>query len=231
MKENLSIIIPCKNERDYIIETLKSIDNQTIFVREVLVLDGESTDGTVEKVKEYAKTSKNKIVVAAGGTVSVGRNNGAKIAKGDLLLFLDADAVLLDENILKNAVQSLQEYKLIGAKIKSTNNNLIVDIIFKLFFAVQSLLRKSFCPGIFMMVTKKTYLEIGGFDETLHQSEDYFFSENIEKRDFKILNSYVGQDDRRFKKIGYFGMVKLLITNFLNIGDKTHFKKNIGYWD
>ena len=82
-----------------------------------------------------------------------------------------------------------------------------------------------------MMVTKKTYLEIGGFDETLHQSEDYFFSENIEKKDFKILNSYVGQDDRRFKKIGYFGMVKLLITNFLNIGDKNHFKKNIGYWD
>lgn len=231
MKENLSIIIPCKNERDYIIETLKSIDNQNISVLEVLVLDGESTDGTVEKVMDYAKTSKNKIILASGGTVSVGRNNGARMAKGDLLLFLDADAVLLDENILKNAVQSLQKYKLIGAKIKSTNNNFWVDIIFKIFFTVQSLLPKSFCTGLFMMTTKKTYLDVGGFDESLHQSEDYFFSENIRKKDFKILNAYVGQDDRRFKKMGYFGMIKLLIVNFINIGDKTHFKKNIGYWN
>lgn len=82
-----------------------------------------------------------------------------------------------------------------------------------------------------MLIRKKTFEELGGFDETLHQSEDYFLSRKIPKREFKILDCYVGQDNRRFKKMGYLGMIKMMFNNLLNRNNINHFKKDIGYWN
>lgn len=232
MKEILTIIIPCKNESSYILKTLEGVGRQNgVDGVRVLVLDGGSTDGTVSLVEEYAKTSILNISVLSGGTVSVGRNNGARVSETEFILFLDADAVMLDGESLKMAVQSAVHHDLITCKIKCTSNDWLGDFMFKVFNLFQQIIPETFSTGVFMFLRKKTFDELDGFDESLHQSEDYFFSRKVPKKKFKILDKYVGQDNRRFKRTGYFGMIKMLFVNLLNRNNIKHFQKDIGYWN
>ena len=50
------------------------------------------------------------------------------------------------------------------------------------------------------------------------------------KKYFKIIDRHVGQDDRRFKKMGYMFMIVLLIKGFINRNNMDYFKKDVGYW-
>jgi hypothetical protein len=70
----------------------------------------------------------------------------------------------------------------------------------------------------------------GMFDESVNHSEDYLLSKQYPADKFKISNHYVGQDDRRFKKMGYMFMVVMLIKGFINKDNIDYFKKDIGYW-
>ena len=90
----LSIIIPTYNEEDYLPVLLDSIKEQNFDDYEVLVADANSKDRTREIAEEYG------CIVVDGGLPAVGRNNGAKVAKGDILLFLDSDLKLNDVYLL-----------------------------------------------------------------------------------------------------------------------------------
>ena len=74
----ISIIIPTYNEEDYLPALLKSIQRQNFKDLEVIVADAHSTDKTLEIAKKY------NCKIVPGGLPAVGRNNGAKIAQGEL---------------------------------------------------------------------------------------------------------------------------------------------------
>ena len=101
----LSIIIPTKNEEHYLPKLLDSIKKQEYKDYEIIVADGGSNDRTKEIARKYG------CKLVKGGLPSVGRNNGAKVAKGYLLLFLDADFIL-PEGFLKNLVQEIKKKRL-----------------------------------------------------------------------------------------------------------------------
>ena len=124
----LSIIIPAYNEEEYLPKLLKCIKNQTCKDYEVIVADADSKD----KTRQVAKKHGCKIV--KGGLPAVGRNSGAKIAKGDILLFLDAD-VWFDDNFLKNAIDEFQKRKLdvAGFYIHPIGDNVVDKIFFAIF--------------------------------------------------------------------------------------------------
>ena len=86
----LSIVIPAKNEEKYLPKLLASVKKQSFKDYEIIVADNNSKD----KTKEIAKSYGCKIV--KGGLPGKGRNAGAKIAKGEIILFLDADVILPD---------------------------------------------------------------------------------------------------------------------------------------
>ena len=71
---------------------------------------------------------------------------------------------------------------------------------------------------------------MGKFNEEYQHSEDYGLSRKYSSKKFRISEHYVGQDDRRFKKMGYLGMIKLLIKSFFNRKNEEYFKKDVGYW-
>ncbi len=87
MEPLLSIIIPTKNEEQYLPLLLESIKKQASWV-EIIVADNNSTDKTVEIAKQYNAK------IVKGGSPESGRNNGARIASTEYLLFLDADCIL-----------------------------------------------------------------------------------------------------------------------------------------
>ena len=77
----LSIIIPTLNEENFLSWLLESIKRQDFPEREIIVADAGSEDKTVAIAKNYKAT------VVPGGLPAKGRNEGAKIAKGELFLF------------------------------------------------------------------------------------------------------------------------------------------------
>ena len=81
----LSCIIITLNEEEHLPHLLKCLKQQTFQDFEIIVADNNSTD----KTRQIAELAGCKIV--QGGTPPVGRNNGARVAKADYLLFLDAD--------------------------------------------------------------------------------------------------------------------------------------------
>jgi hypothetical protein len=75
-----------------------------------------------------------------------------------------------------------------------------------------------------MLTRRDKFEEFGGFSEKYGTSEDFFLSKMYDPKKFKILKHYFGQDSRRFKKMGYFGMAWYLVKNYLN-------RNNTKYWD
>ncbi|MEM2144623.1 MAG: glycosyltransferase family 2 protein [Candidatus Jordarchaeaceae archaeon] len=98
---DVSVIIVAKNEEKTIESCLKSVFNQSHEPFEVILVDGRSTDSTVEKAKNFPV----KIIIETGkGSPSNARNLGAQNASGEILLILDADAEL-DYDCIKNALK------------------------------------------------------------------------------------------------------------------------------
>ena len=99
----LSVIIPCYNAGPYLAQAVSSIRNQQTgfpLATEIIVIDDGSTDGCVEQLQG----SDLKILHQVHQGASAARNYGMQEAKGDYLLFLDADDVLTTD-----AVESLYQ--------------------------------------------------------------------------------------------------------------------------
>jgi glycosyltransferase involved in cell wall biosynthesis len=86
----ISVIVPAYNEEDYIGLTLDSVNRQNYGFFEIIVVANGCTDRTAAIAVENC----NRLIVLSSKCVGVARNLGAKLARGDLLMFLDADTWL-----------------------------------------------------------------------------------------------------------------------------------------
>jgi glycosyltransferase involved in cell wall biosynthesis len=233
MKINVSIIIPCKNEQGYIGKLLSSLEKQNLPKSfEIIIADAESTDNTLNIINSYRVNLPN-LRVIQGGLPSIGRNLGAKAAFGETLLFIDADAYFKDNNIIKDSVKKFKDTKsdLLGCYLNIENNWFVRVIYFFCNLIIRfSKFDRPFVVGTYFMIKKSLFLKLGGFDESLMHCEDYFLSKEVDPKKFKMIDSYVYTDDRRFKKLGYFNMVMYFLKNTFKKNDKEYFKKDIGYW-
>lgn len=227
----LTVVIPTFNEEKYIYSTLESLDRQVgIDNVDVIIADGGSTDKTVSIINSVKDNFKYTIHIIDGGSASVGRNAGSKYIKKPFILFLDADTTIDNELTIFHAIEYLtKSYKLVTCKIRSVDNWLS-RVAFKLFEFFHSKMKESFSTGVFFMTDRNSFEEFKGFDESLSHTEDYILSRKYKKESFYILNHYVTQDSRRFKKMGYINFLLMLVRNYINRNNIEHFKKNIGYW-
>ena len=99
-----SIIIPVYNVEEYIKECLDSVMNQTYNDFEVIVVNDGTKDNSMDIVKQYDV----KIVNQENQGLSVARNNGAKNAKGEYILFLDSDDTI-EKDLLKKLEEATQD--------------------------------------------------------------------------------------------------------------------------
>lgn len=84
----VSVIIPCFNNASYVAEAIESVIHQTVTDVEIIVIDDGSTDNSADVVSRFDHV---KLIRQTNRGVSAARNNGAKLASGRSLLFLDAD--------------------------------------------------------------------------------------------------------------------------------------------
>ena len=87
-----------------------------------------------------------------------------------------------------------------------------------------------FATGMYFMIRKSKFDELGGFNDKDQYAEDYNLSRKINRNKFDIVKSYIYSDDRRFKKIGYFGVMKLFYKTMMNKNDENYYKQKINYF-
>ena len=225
LSDKITIVVPCKNEENYIHHLLESLRSQNIGDTRVIIADG-STDNTRQIIKDNSYSLNVEII--DGGSVSVAKNNGARLVTTPYILFIDADVRFFKPNVIQDAVNKMDSMNLdlIGLNIKCYDKDHRAKIGFTIFNTVNHALKffSPFAVGAFMLTRRDRFEEFGGFPEQITTSEDYFLSRKYSPKKFRIIKHHLGQDSRRFKRMGYFGMGKYLVKNFIN-------RNNKAYWD
>lgn len=167
----LSIVIPTKNEENFLPILLRSIQQQTFLTKEVIVADAFSTDAT----RDIAKTFGCNVV--DGGLPGQGRNLGALVAKGEMLLFLDADVELQDSRFLEKALQNLQKKQLDFATcdVEPLSSRWIDRFFYRCYNRYARLCSpiKAHAPGFCIFARKKFHDQMHGFDSHIIFCEDH----------------------------------------------------------
>lgn len=157
----VSVIIAAYNEEASIEQALLSILSQNVVTEypemfELIVVDNESTDNTVEIAQRYAK-----VYMAPRGKLNA-KNIGADMAAGDILLFLDADAIV-ESNCFNLMLQNFgnPEVVAVGGVIRGLDIDVFKTIIETQLNVVNSMLCNILYGGL-SAVRKHAYFAAGG---------------------------------------------------------------------
>jgi glycosyltransferase involved in cell wall biosynthesis len=235
LKNYVTIVIPCKNEKDIILKTLDLLNYQSdISGTQVIVCDDSDDEITKESLerRSYSKKDQFYLRIISGGLPAKARNNGFKLVNTPYVLFMDADVFLLDPKTIKRAFLKTQkkDLDLVTTKFRSDNGN--YNYIYKLFDILQLISKWStpFCLGGFMLVKSETFKNLDGFDEEIKIAEDYQFSKQIKPNKFGRINNVVFTPPRRFENKGLIYMMKIFLGSFFNHKNKLYFTKDKNYW-
>jgi len=127
---SVTIVIPAYNAEQYLERCIKSIEQQTILEKEVIVIDDGSTDKTMEILLRM-KWQYNNIVILQQQHKGAGpaRNFGIKNAREKYIAFCDADDYFLDETALKRMMDACDknDFSICGSYRKDVGENRTVD--------------------------------------------------------------------------------------------------------
>lgn len=227
MKDKITIVVPCKNEENYITHLLESLKKQRGIDGVKIYIADASTDSTRQVIADTKETLN--VTVIQGGPVSEAKNNGARLVETPYILFIDSDVRFFSDTVIVDTVEILERdnLDLIGLNAKCYDGSIPASISFSIFNVINKVLSNwmPFAVGAYMLTRTDKFREFGGFPEKYPTSEDFFLSKQYDVNKFRIADHYFGQDSRRFKKMGYFGMSWYLIKNFLNRNNEKHWEK------
>lgn len=201
----LSLIIPTLNEAALLPGLLDALQSQTRPPDEIIVADAGSTDDTASLAKAHGAQ------IVPGGKPGPGRNAGARQAKGDIFLFLDAD-VLPPSNFIELTLDEFERNHyvvatcLVDALSDDIGDAIIMDAT-NLY--IQTILPISpRAPGFCIFARRSVHEAIGGFDEALKMSEDHdYVRRAAQYGKFGLLTSArIPVSMRRLEKEGLAGL-------------------------
>jgi glycosyltransferase involved in cell wall biosynthesis len=223
----LSIVIPTYNEEKYLPRLLQSIRLQSFADYEIIVADNNSTDATVAIAKQYGA------IITSGGLPGKGRNEGAKITSGNVLLFLDADVILQEKDFLSDCLLEFLSKKLDIATccitpLSDRKMDLIGHEVYNIFMsATEKFL--PYAPGFCIFARKSVHDRIGGFDEAVLFAEDSDYVQRAKKiAKFGLLKSHkIPVSVRRLERDGRLNVVIKYILASLHMAVLGSVKTNI----
>ncbi|MEP7014586.1 MAG: glycosyltransferase [Verrucomicrobiota bacterium] len=224
----ISIIVPTLDEQKVIAETLDRLRSQLTIPHEIIVSDGGSKDGTVEIARKLA----DKVVVHQGTTrqtIASGRNEGAKVAQGDFLVFLDADCLVPEPDAFFSAALSrfqaeptlagLTVYIRVFAETETLGDKAILGLMNFVVRLRNNMLKKGDCAGgEFQMVRKEAFRNVGGYREDLVTREDRDLFKRLAKigRTMSDSSLVVFHSGRRAHAVGWPRLIGLFVANTLS---------------
>jgi glycosyltransferase involved in cell wall biosynthesis len=230
MNNLLTIVIPCKNEKDNIYECIGFIAKQVGFTGTRVIIADTSDEEDSLNFLQYTENNYRyslNIELIKGGFPAKARLEGSKLVTTPYVLFLDADIMLLNKSLLGECIAYNTDLVTVPFQTEVGFN-----WIFRLFDIQQrmsNLLGTPFAIGGFQLWKTEAYWKTGGYDETHLFAEDYWVSQKAEV--MKIHNTKgVWTSARRFKNKGFFYMFILSIKCYINRNNTEFFKKHHNYW-
>ncbi|MHB9288021.1 glycosyltransferase [Halobacteriales archaeon Cl-PHB] len=173
----VSAIITSYNDAKYVGDAIESVLNQTQPVDELVIVDGGSTDGTRDIVSQYDTAN---LIVERGTNLPQARNKGIEHTNGDLVAFLDADDMWLEEKVERQVSCFTGQA---GLGLVYTNFNRVTpNETFKSVRNAKSLSDDQFLEQLFVrgaailpstaMVRRECFNAVGTFDERLAKAEE-----------------------------------------------------------
>ncbi len=118
----ISVIIPVYNSETTIIPCLESLVQQSVSPLEIIIVNNNSSDGTINKIKEYITEIKKPHIILTSESKqgpAAARNKGIQLASGGIIAFTDSDCVVRKDWI-KNAIAiyEKEDIDLVGGVVK-----------------------------------------------------------------------------------------------------------------
>ena len=173
LQNKVSVIVATYNCKGEIEKTIKSFVDQTYRNKELIIIDGDSTDGTVEIIKKYEKYIANWVSKPDKG-ISDAFNKGVKASKGDYLYFIGAGDCFWSEDALERMMDGVKDETLVCGRINRVSedgNNILYTS--SLDFEKWHLLYKMGLPHQALFTHKKFFDEYGLFDLNCKYAMDY----------------------------------------------------------
>ena len=204
---SISIIIPAFNEAEYIEKTLHTIQaavSRYAGTTEIIVVDNASTDST----GQIATRMGARVICEEKRQIARAKNTGAGHARGDFLVFVDADTTL-EGDILEKVCVVLSKGDVIGggAWVEPDSRGL-ARWLFK--YVVNPLLGlKNVTVGPFLFCDRQAFNCVGGFDEELYAAEEFSLASRIKEQGIKTNQTW---------KIIKYHTAHRIVTSIRNFG-------------
>jgi glycosyltransferase involved in cell wall biosynthesis len=192
----VSIIIPCYNAENYIKKTIDSVLCQTYQNFEIIIVNDGSTDSS-SKIIKTVKDGRIHLVEQKNKGVSYSRNNGIYLAKGEFIVFLDADD-LLDPSFLEKRVFRLSKSAAIacassviliddkGNKIAKNKNYFAANKTSQILEFNDEIVT---CPSSYLFKAEFLKKNDFTFNKNLQSSADkYFLLEVLKQGEIELIN-------------------------------------------
>jgi glycosyltransferase involved in cell wall biosynthesis len=201
----------------------------------VLLADADSTDRTVQIANEFSRDLQ--ITVIQGGLPSIGRNNGARCASSSYLLFIDADIEIADPTLLRRSMDLIKKRALhcVTTDIWCRDGGWLDNLLFAGNNLVQRFSRfhHPFATGMFMLVDRRKFAELGGFDERALYAEDYQLTRQFQCNRFRVIRGGILSTNRRFRKMGHGNIIRFFLKTAFHSRQPEYFRSKIhqAYWE
>lgn len=234
-----SVVIPTLNEEVYLPKLLESLALQTKKNFDVTVVDGSSKDGTVSLANAMKKQLPMlTVVVSEKASLPLQRNIGAKKSRGEWLVFVDADGVLLPYFFERIQQFIYQQHPMIFTTWfcpdSEVHGDVIITLVCNLFLETGLMLHRPLAPGPLTIVHRSVFDAVGGFAEALGWGEDYDFSKRVTEKGYqvKILHETLCVwSQRRMRKRGKMATLSMYTkASVLALLTKKSFKNVPGYF-
>ncbi len=236
MNKLISVIIPIYNEEKVISSCLQSLRNQTYKPIETIIIDDGSTDETLKIIstldspaslaKRGEQLSTLKMLHQNHLGPGPARNLGAKFAKGEILVFVDAD-MTFDKNFIKDLTKPILVAKTIGTFSKNemvANKNNIWSICWNMNRNVppDRMLPNNYAnkAPVFRAILKTEFEKVGGFDATGEYTDDWSLSKKLGKKSTVVKDALYYHSNPEnlhevFKQARWIGKNEFIAGNFI----------------
>lgn len=194
----ISVIIPAHNEERYLRKTLEALRAQNYGWFEVIVV----VNGCTDRTKEVARGRCQRLIVLSQKSLGVARNLGARMARGELLLFLDADTTL-EPMALRTIAENFTSADAAGTVRGLPDED---RLAYRVIYALKNFVHRwSLHPGSsgVILCWKEHFMRIGGFDEALEVRENSELVKRLRRFGrYKFVDVSATTSMRRYDRCG-----------------------------